>query len=141
MKQTLIEVPIGVVPSTSELSGYLYVEVKIELRKLIFLLDTGSSHTWLSEQLFYKDAYLRNIGEVVPENEKMLMFGVNGDVVQEVQHRIVTDRFCLGEGCYKMELLTMNFAFHDVDGILGFDFLLPNKAIIDLKRKKLTLKL
>jgi len=137
----IIEVPIGVKESSYYLSGFVYINVKLDMRNLVFLLDTGSSHTWLSEDRFKKDRYLQNISSVVAEKDRVVMFGVNGDVDQDQQHEILTDRFQVGGMDFTIHLMTVDFHLHDVDGILGLDFLLPNKAVIDLPNKKLLLEI
>lgn len=138
MKQ-IIEHEIGIVPDTVELSGYVYVDIHLGFRKLHFLLDTGSSNTWLSEKLYRKDPYLRSMGERVPKEEKLVLFGFNGDVDQKTQYKIDTDKLRLGGHDFSVVMHTANISYHEIDGVLGMDFLMEYKAILDLGNKKLKL--
>ena len=135
--------PIDIVTLGEENSFHLFVDGVINGQEYDLLIDTGASHTIFDATLF-PEASADKIAE-----HKIQSAGIQaGELKSSIGH---IKKFKLGDLKYvnwtvvMIDLSHVNglyqkFSKKRVAGLIGSDFLLKHKAIIDYKKRELVLR-
>jgi len=122
---------------------HLFIELKIEKKKVRLLLDTGASKT-----VFDKKKVLRFVKEKNIKKNESKSVGLG---VSEVETKIVKlKNLKIGKlKINKMEVAVLDLnhvnqtyaqiKLHEIDGVLGSDFLMKYKAVINYEKGTLSL--
>lgn len=110
------------------------IEVEVQNMHLHFILDTGSTNSILDERVIIplKD-HISNAG-------KYELQGIEGNIIQSIQGilsfifcgKVYQQAFCFMSLQKPFEAIKRDSGI-EVHGILGIDFLMANKWIIDFK--------
>ena len=135
--------PIDIVTLGEDNSYHLFVSGTINGRKYDLLIDTGASHTIFDTTLIPQAPAGKSIGQEIQSA------GIHkGELKSSIGH---IKSFGLGDLKRKnwtvvlIDLTHVNelyrkFSDKRVAGLIGSDFLLKHKAIIDYKKKELVLR-
>jgi Aspartyl protease len=142
LKQFLTAKDYQMVNLTKSKTGHLYLDVKINKVKGLFILDTGAGATII--EISKKDQF-KLTGEV----SKLNATGAGGgglyiEVAKDCRVRI-GKYTCYGANLNLMDLSHVNKALLNenspsIDGIIGSDMLIRARGIIDYKKLGLFLK-
>ncbi|MDR2038555.1 MAG: retroviral-like aspartic protease family protein [Bacteroidales bacterium] len=140
MKTTI---PIEIVTLGEDNSFHLFVSGTINKKKCDLLIDTGASQT------VFDASIIPEITEKKGIKQEIQSTGINaGELISSIGN---IEKFKLGDlkrKNWKVVLIDLShvnetykrFSDKRVSGLIGSDFLLRHKAIIDYKRKELILR-
>ncbi|GAL73518.1 MAG: retropepsin-like aspartic protease [Nonlabens ulvanivorans] len=125
----------------SEKSGHIITKASINGHTGRFIIDTGASATCLNQDLSEKY-------QLLSEKMNQEIGTASGSLIPQIAHNNIMQ---LGEWIDNdCSLLTMDMSFinqalkaegmRSINGLLGADFLIKSKAIIDYSGKKIYLK-
>ena len=135
--------PIDIVTLGEDNSFHLFVSSIIDGQKYDLLIDTGASHTIFDAALISEMPYNERIGKEIQS------MGIHAGELKSSIGRI--KKFKLGDlkrvnwTVVLIDLTHINdlygkFTSKRVAGLIGSDFLLRHKAVIDYKKKELVLR-
>lgn len=125
----------------SKKSGHIITKAFINGQSGRFIIDTGASATCINQQLAGKL-------ELTVEDMNQQIGTASGSLIPQIAHH---NKLELGEWCDEdSSLLTMDMSFinlalkaegmRSIHGLLGADFLIKSRAIIDYSGKNIYLK-
>ncbi len=113
----------------------LFAKIRIEGKQLLFLIDTGSSYSYLDK----KSSYIKGL-RIKRYEDKSIM-------ITNFSHKSASERLVVAttaiDSLYIATLVIIDLdnlksrISENLAGILGTDFLIGNKAIIDFKNRVL----
>ncbi len=136
-------IPIDIVTLGEDNSYHLFVRGTINGKKYDLLIDTGASHTIFDANLIPEITDKKKNGRKIQSagihagELKTSIGGIRKFKLGDLKH---TDWTVVLIDLSHVNALYENFTSKRVAGLIGSDFLLRHKAVIDYKKRELTLR-